>query len=151
MSPRHAEKRSGELKLTIRNLGDATIFRCEGRIVFPEAETLRVAVFTHSRTRLAVLDLAGINAIDGAGLGIFVSLRAWSRATGTRLKLMNLKPRVEYMLKLTHLRPLFEICSVRDVLELFCHIFNRSRLVEAEAASDIPALDDTGLMSIEAR
>jgi len=141
------------LKLTIRNLGDATIFRCEGKIVFPEAETLRVAVFTHSRTRLAVLDLAGINAIDGAGLGILISLRAWSGVTGTRLKLMNLNPRVEYLLELTHLRPLFEVCSVRDVLELFCRVFNRSRLVDAEAAPEIPAevFDDSRSMSIEAQ
>lgn len=134
------------LKLTIRNLGDATIFRCEGEIVFPEAETLRIAVLTRPGIRLAVLDLADINSIDAAGLGILVSLRAWSRATGTKLKLMNLKPRVEYLLNLTHLRPLFEVCSVRDVLELFCTLFNRSRLLEGEAIPEIPAevFDETG-------
>jgi len=52
------------LKTTIQSLGDATIFRCEGQIVFPDADTLRIAVLTHSRIRLAVLDLSGINAID---------------------------------------------------------------------------------------
>src|SRR5215472_4396308 len=107
------------MKVITRNLGEATIFRCEGRIVFPDAATLRVAVLTHPRTRLAVLDLAGVDAIDGAGLGILVSLRAWSRATGTRLKLMNLRPKVEYLLELTHLMPLFEICSIREMFELF--------------------------------
>ena len=80
------------LKLTIRDFGDVTIFLCEGRIVLPEAETLRVAVLTNSHTRLTVLDPAGIEAIDAAGLGILVTLRSWSRATGTMLKLMNLKP-----------------------------------------------------------
>ena len=99
------------LKTTIQSLGDTTIFRCEGQIVFPDADTLRIAVLTHSRIRLAVLDLSGINAIDAAGLGMFASLRAWSRSTGTSLKLMNVNPRIEYLLELTHLRPLFETCS----------------------------------------
>jgi anti-anti-sigma factor len=141
------------LKVIIRKLGDATVFRCEGRIVFPDAGTLRVAVMMHPRTRLAVLDLAGVNAIDGAGLGILVSLRAWSRATGTRLKLMNLRPKVEYLLELTHLTPLFEISSVREVLELFCRVFNPSQFPEAAAATETPArvLGDTGPNSIEAQ
>ena len=141
------------LKVIIRNLGEATIFRCEGRMVFPDAGTLRVAVMTHPPTRLAVLDLAEVDAIDGAGLGILVSLRAWSRATGTRLKLMNLRPKVEYLLELTHLMPLFEMSSVRDVLELFCRVFNPSRFPRAEAVTEIPAqvLGNTGPISIEAK
>jgi len=141
------------LKVIIRNLGDATIFRCEGGIAFPDAGRLRVAVMTHPPTRLAVLDLAEVDAIDGAGLGILVSLRAWSRATGTRLKLMNLQPKVEYLLELTHLKPLFEMSSVRDVLELFCRVFNPSRFPQAQAVTEVPArvLGNTGPISIEAK
>jgi anti-anti-sigma factor len=143
------------LRLTIRNLGDATIFRCEGRIVLPEADALRVAVLTHPRIRLGVLDLSGINVIDAAGLGTLVSLRAWSGSTGTRLKLMNLNPRVEYLLELTHLKPLFDICSVGEMLELFCRAFQQSRFVQEqeEVAAGVPArlLDDTGPISIEAQ
>jgi anti-anti-sigma factor len=141
------------LKTTIQSLGDATIFRCEGQIVFPDADTLRIAVLTHSRIRLAVLDLSGINAIDAAGLGIFASLRAWSRSTGTSLKLMNVNPRIEYLLELTHLRPLFETCSVRDMFELFCRLFQQSRGVETQASTEVPArvFSDTGPISIEAQ
>jgi anti-anti-sigma factor len=141
------------LKTTIQSLGDATIFRCEGQIVFPDADTLRIAVLTHSRIRLAVLDLSGINAIDAAGLGIFASLRAWSRSTGTSLKLMNVNPRIEYLLELTHLMPLFETCSVRDMFELFCRLSQQSRGVETQASTEVPArvLGDTGPISIEAQ
>jgi anti-anti-sigma factor len=139
------------LRLTIRTLGDATIFRCEGRIVVPDAETFRIAVVTHPRIRLAVLDLAEIKAIDGAGLGMLVSLREWSKTTGTTLKLMNLNPRVEYLLQLTHLKPLFDICSVGEMLDLFCRAFQQSRLVQEEVAAGVPArlLDDPGPISIE--
>jgi anti-anti-sigma factor len=141
------------LKTTIQSLGDATIFRCEGKIVFPDANALRIAVLTHSRIRLAVLDLSGINVIDAAGLGILASLRAWSRSTGASLKLMNVNPSIEYLLELTHLRPLFEICSVRDMFELFCRLYRQSRGVETEASTEVPArvFGDTRPISIEAQ
>ena len=141
------------LKTTIQTLGDATIFRCEGKIVFPDADTLRIAVSTHSRIRLAVLDLSGINVIDAAGLGILASLRAWSRSTGTSLKLMNVNPRIEHLLELTHLRPLFEICSVRDMFGLFCRLIQQSPSVETQASTEVPArvFGDTGPVSIEAQ
>ena len=141
------------LKMMVRNFGEVTIYACEGSLVFPEAETLRLAVLAHPPIRLAVLDLAGIKAIDAAGLGILVSLRGWSSATGTRFKLMNLTPRVECLLEITRLRPLFEICSVGEVFELFCRAFNRSRPLETEARREIPAevLDDSGTMSNEAQ
>ena len=141
------------LKTTIQSLGVATIFRCEGQIVFPDADTLRIAVLRQSRIRLAVLDLSGVSVIDAAGLGVLASLRAWSRSTGTSLKLMNVNLRIEYLLELTHLRPLFETCSVRDMFELFCRLFQQSRGVETPASAEVPArvFGDTGPISIEAQ
>ena len=141
------------LKTTIQSLGDATIFRCEGRIVFPDADTLRIAVLTHSRIRLAMLDPSGVNVVDAAGLGTLASLRAWSRSTGTSLKLMNVNPRIEYLLELTHLRPLFETCSVRDMFELFCRRFQEPGGVEIQASTEVSARvrGDTGPISIEAQ
>jgi anti-anti-sigma factor len=120
------------LSLTIHNLGDVTIFRCAGRIMFPYADTLRTAVLRQPRFRVVVLDLAEISAVDAAGLGILVSLRTWTRTTGTTLKLMNLTPRVEFLLELTNLRSVFEICSVQDMLELLCRAVQQSQLVGAE-------------------
>ena len=123
--------------------------RCEGRLVFPDAETLQAAVTTYPRIRSVVLDLAEIKAVDDAGLGLLVSLRAWAKTTGTTLKLMNLNPKVVYLLELTHLLPLFEICSVKDMFELLCGAFQQSRFAEREAASEIPVgvLGDTGPIS----
>jgi len=141
------------LKTTIRTLGDASIFLCDGRIVFPDAETLRFTVLAHLRTRLALLDFAEVKAIDAAGLGILVSLLEWSRTTGTKLKLMNLNPKLEHLLEITHLLHLFEVCSVKDMFELFCGAIQRSQFVEAEAETEGPArvLDDAGQTSIEAQ
>jgi hypothetical protein len=66
---------------------------------------------------------------------------------------MNLRPKVAYLLELTHLMPLFEMSSVRDVLELFCRVFNPSRVPQAQAVTEIPArvVGDTEPISIEAK
>jgi anti-sigma B factor antagonist len=129
------------LDVNFNNLGDVTIFRCAGRIAFPDAGILRTAVLTQ-QPAVVVLDLAEVRTVDASGLGILVSLRTWAGTTGTRLMLMNLKPRLEFLLELTNLRPLFEICSVRDMLALMCHASEQRHLVEAELSvaslGDIP-------------
>jgi anti-anti-sigma factor len=128
------------LNLTVHDLGDVTIFRCAGRITFPYADELRNAIQKPQPGRVAVLDLAQVSAIDAAGLGMLVSMWKWSRANGSTLKLMNLGPSVENLLELTHLRSVFEICSVRDMLELLCRAFHQNEGVDAMAT--IEALDD---------
>jgi anti-anti-sigma factor len=104
------------LSLTVHILGDVTVFQCVGRITFAYADALRIAVIKQPRVRVAVLDLARVSAIDAAGLGMLVSLRKWSRSNGWTLKLMNLTPYLEYLLELTGLRSMFQICSVGDML-----------------------------------
>ena len=71
-------------------------------------------------TRVVVLDLAEITTVDAAGLGELVSLQTWAKATGRELKLMNVLPRVESILELTHLQPAFEICSLGEMVDLLC-------------------------------
>jgi hypothetical protein len=44
------------LKVTTHNLGNATMFRCAGRITVEQAEKLRMFVMKHSSS-IAVLDL----------------------------------------------------------------------------------------------
>jgi anti-anti-sigma factor len=107
------------LSCAIQILDDAAVFRCSGRLIAGDADALRTAVLAHPPTRILVLDLAEISAVDAGGLGILVSLRKWATDTGTQLQLMNLTPRVESILKLTNLRSVFEVCSVQDMLELF--------------------------------
>jgi anti-anti-sigma factor len=125
------------LRLTIQNLSDVTVFRCEGRITFAYADMLRIAVLKQPRNRVAVLDLAEVCAVDAAGLGMLVSLRNWARTNGMALKLMNLAPNVEDLLELTNLRSAFEICSVPEMLDLLCRAFDQSQSAGAEAAMEI--------------
>ncbi len=121
------------LSMTIQKLGDASVFHCSGRITAGEEDLLRTAVRNQRRIRTLVLDLADISAIDAAGLGMLVSLRACSKSSGAELKLMNVTPGVEEVLQLTHLRSAFEVCSVREMMDLLCRA-NRSSRFEAAAA-----------------
>ena len=127
------------LSLTVHILGDVTVFRCVGRITFAYADALRIAVIKQPRVRVAVLDLAQVGAIDAAGLGMLVSLRKWCSSNGLKLKLMNLAPYVEHLLELAHLRSIFEICSVRDMLDLLCQAF---RQIQSAGAGPAPEVRD---------
>lgn len=129
----HSSKEANMLSLTIQKLGDVSVFQCAGRLTAGDGDILRLAVRTQSRVRTVVLDLAEISAIDAAGLGMLVSLRAWAKSTGTELKLMNLTPRVEEVLELTHLRAAFEVCSVREMMDLLCRATHSPRMDTAAA------------------
>jgi anti-anti-sigma factor len=124
------------LSLNIHNLSDVAVFQCTGRIVVEDEQRLRRAVLSQSPIRMAVLDLAPVTAIDAAGVGMLMALHAWASKTGTRLKLMNLTPRVEEILKVLNVRSAFEICSVPEMIDLLCRA---SRQHQAQVAAAMTA------------
>src|SRR5215467_2266711 len=126
------------LSLIIQQLGDTTIVHCSGRIAFPDAQGLRVALLRQLRTRTLILNLLDTAAIDAAGLGVLVSLRTWAKQTGRVLKLMNVTPWVERLLQLTKLKCEFEICSAREMLDLLCRAIHQSESAASEMAIDDP-------------
>ncbi len=94
------------LTVTIEHLGDVVTLRCAGRIVRgEETAILCAAVQQHERT--LILDLAGVDAIDAAGIGLLVSLQA----AGIYLKLVNPARQVREVLRLTQVESVFEICE----------------------------------------
>lgn len=113
------------LTLIIDDLGDLAVFRCGGRIVADTAALLRDAVLAQPHMRVAVLDFADVVAVDAAGLGTLVALRGWAEARGAKIKLSNLRPQVEEVLELTGLKPVFEICTVSDMMDLWCRSLQR--------------------------
>jgi anti-anti-sigma regulatory factor len=63
--------RKSMLTVHIENIGDLTVIECEGRIVRSEAAfKLRDAVTLQSDSRIIVLDLSEVSAIEGGGLGM---------------------------------------------------------------------------------
>jgi anti-anti-sigma factor len=122
------------LSFTIHNLGDVAVFACTGRITVEGGSALRDAVLRQPYLEQVVLDLKGIRDIDAAGLGVLATLRSWSQASGTELKLMKLMPRVERALEITALKPAFLICSARDMLDLWCRALHLDVLATAASA-----------------
>jgi anti-anti-sigma factor len=113
------------LKITVQKLGDTSVLRCHGRIVGAAGSILRNAVLSERHTRMLVLDLAQVERIDAAGLGVLLGLRESARSRAIVFKLMYATKRVEDILELTHLWDVFEFCSVG---ELFCLLHRAASL-----------------------
>src|SRR5579863_853788 len=92
------------LTVTTEHFGNETILRCVGRIVRgQETAILCAAIEEHERD--LVVDLAEVDAIDAAGIGLLVSLQA----AGIYLKLVNPTRQVRELLRVTQLESVFEI------------------------------------------
>jgi anti-anti-sigma factor len=113
------------LKVTVRNRGEIAVFRCMGRMVAGEdALALWDGVRHSAGKRLVVLDLAKVDAIDAAGLGLLVFLHTSAFIGGMDLKLINPTQRTRKLLALTNLDSVLEICSSQDVK---CNSHERGR------------------------
>ena len=130
------------LKITVQKLGDTSVLRCHGRIVAGDgASTLREAILSQGHTGMLVIDLARVERIDAAGLGVLLSLRGSARSSAIMFKLMNATKRVEEILELTHLQSVFEFCSVR---ELFCLLHRAASMPSCSADQSNRADENDG-------
>ena len=112
------------LTVTTGRLGDVVTLRCAGRIVRGQETAILCAAVQQHQSHL-VLDLAGVDAIDAAGIGLLVSLQA----AGIYLKLVNSTKQVREVLRVTQLDSIFEICESQSTEE-------RLRGVEIKGRSD---------------
>jgi len=138
------------LSLTTQKLGDITIVHCVGRIAFPDTHELRSVLSGQLDTRMIVLNLVDTVAIDASGLGMLVSVRTCVKKTGRTLKLMNVTPWVERLLRLTNLQSEFEICTVREMLDLLCRALHHAESVfpaTAATSADV-SLPYPGLLAV---
>jgi anti-anti-sigma factor len=115
------------LNIRVQKLGKSTVFHCVGRITSSCADLLQSHASRESHGTCLVLNLANVTAMDAAGIGALVSLQSRSKRTGRSFKLMNVNPRVESLLKLTRLKPAFEICSAREMLDLLCRAIHQTQ------------------------
>jgi len=100
------------LTVTIEPKGDVVTLRCAGRIVRGQ-ETAVVCAAVRQHARNLVLDLAMVDTIDAAGIGVLVSLQA----AGIYLKLVNPTRQVREVLRVTKLETVFEICESQPTAE----------------------------------
>ena len=107
-----AAKREKALNLNLKSTesGSAVVLHCQGRIIFgPEARTLTQLVADVLPTsRRMIVDLAGVDSVDSAGLGELVLLHMWAEAAGHILKFAAPRPQVRKLLELTNLASVFD-------------------------------------------
>jgi anti-anti-sigma regulatory factor len=78
------------LTLDTEHFGGMAVIECYGRIVqSDDAHRLRSAVIAVAESRIIVLDLSEIEAVEGAGLGVLAYLQLWAFAHDVKLKLFN--------------------------------------------------------------
>ncbi|HVP54948.1 MAG TPA: STAS domain-containing protein [Candidatus Eisenbacteria bacterium] len=108
------------LKTTVQTIGNTTIVRCQGQItvgedVAPLRDALDAAIWEVSAEAM-ILDLAAVRRVDAGGLGFLLELRRTAYTGSIRFKLINVRPKVQRILKLTGLDRVFEYCSAREML-----------------------------------
>jgi anti-anti-sigma factor len=130
-------EQSMKLSLETRTTVDGvTIILCIGRIVYrDEAAALsRTASRLMRDGRNLVLDLSGVGAIDGAGLGEFVGLHNWAATSRCTFKLAALPNHVRNLFELTKLAPVFEIYSTVEKAAVSSQLAARSSQPSAKLA-----------------
>jgi anti-anti-sigma regulatory factor len=110
------------LELGIEKMGELAVVECKGRIVRSEAAfKLRRAVTSLADSRIVVLDLSEVSAIEGGGLGMLLFLERWAFDHEIRFKLFNPTKSVGERLELvSSIRP-FNIVSLPEMIILLAN------------------------------
>ena len=99
------------LRIDIHAVRPNVTLRCSGRIVLGlEAETLRCMATSRSEDCLT-LDLAGIRALDAAGLGLLVELQCWARRRKKVLRIAQPSACVRKLIALTNLQSVLPVAG----------------------------------------
>lgn len=122
------------LKVRTHDFGQVAVFGCSGRLVLGEdIDLLRRAITSTLGKRIIVLDLGTIDAIDGSGVGLLVSLHNWTSDNDIEMKLMNPPRRVQEILELTGLQSVFDIWSCENLAALLSGVTKPAYIHEPQA------------------
>ncbi len=100
------------LKVAIRDVGEIRILELDGRLVVGDDSKSfreRVKALVHAGKKKIVLDLTNLNYIDSSGIATLVASCHIARSKGATLKLASVGPKVNEVLTMTKLTPVFDI------------------------------------------
>jgi len=105
--------------LKVEKIGRVAVLHCEGRIVRSDAAfQLRDAVTAQRRARVVLLDLSGVEALEGGGLGMLLCLQIWIHGLGAQLKVFAPPAAVRQTLERTRSAAAVEIAGMGEVRSL---------------------------------
>jgi anti-anti-sigma regulatory factor len=117
------------LDLTVEKIGDLALVECVGRIVRSEAAfKLHEAVTSLRDSRIIVLDVSEVSAIEGGGLGMLLVLQRWAHDCDTQLKLFNPRRYVRDRLERIASIPEFDIATPHEMKALLANAGSRVAL-----------------------
>jgi anti-anti-sigma factor len=97
-------------KASLRHDRHRLLFACRGALTYTSYEMFRPmldAVDGH-RDGEVVLDFGGLDFLDSNGLGMLLVLKDKASARGSRVRLVNVPPRVDQVLTTTGMRQMLE-------------------------------------------
>lgn len=110
----------------MHRVDDTLIFQWSHHAGTDEAELLAV-LRSEAQANALVIDLAPFDSIGHSGLGTLVAAAREAARNAIRLKLMNVRPGVESFLRENNLLAVFEMCSPREAITLWCRTVRCSR------------------------
>jgi anti-sigma B factor antagonist len=104
------------LTFEVTYAGDATVVRCNGKLVAGVNDLLYAEVTRLVPcTKRIVLDLTDLTRVDSMGLGTLVRLYVSCRSAGCSLELVNLGKQVRQLLGTTNLLSVFAIVGEHGI------------------------------------
>jgi|SRR5580698_5870777 anti-anti-sigma factor len=104
------------LDIHTEKIEDVAVIECSGRIVQSDsAFALRDAVMSQVDARVILLDLSGVSAIEGGGLGMLMFLERWAYDHDIRFKLFNPTRSVRDRLQVANCLPEFDIATTDEI------------------------------------
>jgi anti-sigma B factor antagonist len=101
------EDAAKNLTLNVDRSGDYAVVRCRGRLVAGVNSSLHTEVSQLiPQVKRVVLDLTELTHMDSMGLATIVRLYVSAKSRGCELQLVNLGPRIQKLLGVTHLLPI---------------------------------------------
>ena len=95
-----------------RQIGDVSVVEVRGRITVGEGNIMLREVVTglvENGKKRIVLNLQGVEYVDSGGLGELVRTHTTLQKEGGQLKMANVNPRVQELLKVTSLHKVFDV------------------------------------------
>jgi anti-anti-sigma regulatory factor len=106
-------------EVNVERIGNVAVVHCEGRIVQSgSAFRLRDAVTQQRDARVVLLDLSGVGALEGDGLGMLLLLQMWTRDHDIQFKVFDPPAGVRQSLERTRSAAAVEIARLGEVLSL---------------------------------
>jgi anti-sigma B factor antagonist len=108
----HATQTAGRIQTAVREVRGVTVVDVRGRITVDEGNlVIRELVQNElaKGSKKVVLNLAGVDYVDSAGIGELVRTFTRLRREGGQLKLAGVAPRITELLKATGLQSVFDV------------------------------------------